>query len=151
MGFCLLVGDVDRARTTLEHGRKAGASLDDMVYAALWLTILEEQSGSSADGTANQVFEQAAGSKTWVGTLASWALGRIGDAELTTAALSQANRVEANFYVAMRARAKSKEGSLDALTAVSKSGVLDLLEVDVARELTAPSIEVALPKGISLP
>lgn len=151
MGFCLLIGDVERARATLERGAAAGASVDDMVYAALWLTLLEEQAGVATDGSAARVFEKAANGKGWVSSLASWGLRKLADGELVSAAPTEANRVEASFYVAMRARAKTKDGALDALAAVAKSGVLNLVEVDVARELTAPSLRVALPKGIRLP
>lgn len=151
MGFCLLIGDVERARATLERGKAAGATLDDLVYAALWLTMLEEQVGAGSDGDARAIFEQAANGRQWVGALASWGLGKIGDGELATSAQSPSNKVEANFYVAMRTRAKGKDGSVDALTAVAKSGLVDRVEVDVARELTAPSMRVALPKGIQLP
>ncbi|MFO0612073.1 MAG: hypothetical protein U0414_05775 [Polyangiaceae bacterium] len=150
-GFALLVGDVERARAILDRGREAGASVDDMVRAALWLGVLEQQTGSGSDGSASRILERAAATKQWVGTLAAWGLDRISDAELVTAAPTEANKVEANFYVAMRARATKKDGSVDALSAVAKSGVLDLVEVDVARELTAPTLRVTLPKGIRLP
>ena len=151
MGFCLLIGDVERARATLERGKQAGAALDDLVYAALWLTMLEEQLGAGSEGSARAIFDQAASSKHWIGALASWGLGKIGDGELSTAAQSPSNKIEANFYVAMRARAKGKDPSVDALTAVAKSGLFDRVEVDVARELTAPPVRVVLPKGIHLP
>jgi tetratricopeptide (TPR) repeat protein len=161
MGFCLLTSDVDRARDTLRKGKDAGATEEDLVYAALWLMLLEKQNGVPADGSAADVFESAAGSPSWVGTLSSWALGRVNDSDLANLAQSEQSKVEASFYVAMRKRADAKalpqagstrESDASAvLKAVSRSAVLDVVEVDLARELTAPAISVPLPKGISIP
>lgn len=147
MGFCLLTKDAARARLVLKKGREAGASEEDLVYAALWLSLIEKQAKVSSDGSSNEIFEGAQGSGAWVGRLAQWSLGKLPDSELLAQAQTAPNKVEAAFYVAMK---KRSSGASDdpTLRNVAKSPVVDLLEVDLARELTTEPLRLSLPKGV---
>ena len=84
------------------------------------------------------------------GRLSGWALGKTSDAALLASAQTASNKVEANFYVAMKKRAGGTPDDA-ALKAISLAPVLDLLEVDLARELSLPALRVALPKGVTVP
>jgi tetratricopeptide (TPR) repeat protein len=150
MMFCLLTRDARRGRVVLKKGREAGADDEDLVYAALWLGLLEKQTHASSDGSTTEIFESAQGSGAWVGRLAMWGLGKLGDAELEAQAQTPSAKVEAAFYVAMKKRAA---GSTDdaILRSVAASPVVDLLEVDLARELTSEPLKLSFPKGIGAP
>ncbi len=150
MSFCVLTNDPIRARLVLKKGREAGADQDDLVYAAIWLMLIEKQSHVSSDGSTNEILENAQASPAWIGRLAAWSLGKLGDAELATAAQTAPNKVEAAFYVAMKKRAAGARDDAT-LKAVAKSPVVDLLEVDLARELTTEPLKLALPRGVSIP
>jgi tetratricopeptide (TPR) repeat protein len=142
--------DVGAARMSLKKGREAGADHEDLVYGALWLWLVERELGAKPDGSASEILGDAAGQSSWIGKLATWASGRMTDESLLEEANSEATRVEAAFYVAMakRARGAGDDGSL---RRVAESPVLDLLEVQIARELTAPRVSLAPPKGVKIP
>ncbi len=153
MGFCFVTGDVDRARLTLLRGRDTGAPEDDLVRAALWLGLLEKPAaekptGGASDGSASNVLEGATHTSSFAGSLASWGIGRLGDVELASAAKTPEEKAQASFYLAMRGPESARKARLDD---VVKSAVLDVVEVDLARELTAPRSVASLPRGIALP
>ncbi len=150
MGFCLLTKDAQRGRVALKKGREAGADDDDLVYAALWLSLLEKLAKTSSDGSTNEIFENAQGTGGWVGRLAQWGLGKLSDADLVAQAQTPPNKVEAAFYVAMRKRVTGAPDDAT-LRSVAKSPVVDLLEVDLARELTTESPRIPYPKGMGSP
>ncbi|KYF88489.1 hypothetical protein BE18_02700 [Sorangium cellulosum] len=88
---------------------------------------------------------------SWTGKLAAWANGKISDADLGKLAQNAAQRVEAQFYTAMAKKAAGDAGADERLRAVSKSPVIDLLEVHLAREMLAPELRIELPRNASLP
>jgi cellulose synthase operon protein C len=59
--------------------------------------------------------------------------------------------VEAQFYTAMARKAAGDAGADERLRAVSKSPVIDLLEVHLAREMLAPTLHLDLPRNAVLP
>ncbi|MBL9025586.1 MAG: hypothetical protein JNL21_25545 [Myxococcales bacterium] len=146
----LVRGDLEGARAALQKGIDAGAPLEDLVYGALWLMLVEKQLRAVPDGTADEILESALASPTWVGKLAAWAKGRLNDDALVAQAFSESTRVEASFYVAMGKRAGGAPTE-ESLRKVAESPVLDLMEVQIARDILAPRTTYALPKGAKLP
>ncbi len=146
----LVRGDLEAARGALRKGVDAGAPIEDLVYGALWLMLVEKQLRATPDGTVSDILDGAVGSSAWVGKLAAWGKGKLSDEALISQAFSESTRVEASFYVAMGRRAAgSTEG--DSLRKVAESPVLDLMEVQIARDLLAPRTSYALPKGAKIP
>ena len=129
----------------LSRAEEAGASTDQLVYCALWVMLLERDLKASPDGTATAILEGALASGSWVSTLAAWALGKIDDQKLGSLALTESNRTESKFYLLMRDRVAGKPSS-DRLREVAESSVIDLVEVDFARDLAAPRMAMNIPK-----
>ena len=59
--------------------------------------------------------------------------------------------MEAQFYTAMARKAAGDAAADERLRAVSKSPVIDLLEVQLAREMLAPELRLDVPRNASLP
>jgi tetratricopeptide (TPR) repeat protein len=146
----LVQRDLVAARAALKKGVEDGAPHEDLVYGALWLVLAERQQGGAPDATAAEILDAAAGAPTWVGKLAAWAKGRLTDEALLAHASSEATRVEAIFYVAMAKRAGGAAAD-DSLRRVAQSPVLDLMEVQIARDILAPPTSFSLPKGAKIP
>ncbi len=146
----LVTKDVNAARAALKRGLEAGVGREDLVYGALWLSFVERQLGVKPDGTANEILEAAAGQATWIGKLAAWGRGKVTDEALAAHANSEATKVEAAFYVAMAKKARGGEAD-DSLRRVAESPVLDLMEVQIARDLTAPHLSLTQPKSVKIP
>jgi hypothetical protein len=121
------------------------------VYGGLWVLLLERELHVATDGTAGRALDIATNRASWTAKLAAWAKGKISDADLGTFAQSAAQRVEAQFYTAMSKKAAGDPGADQRLRAVSKSPILDLLEVHLAREMLAPALRPELPRNVSLP
>jgi hypothetical protein len=123
---------------------------EDLVYGGLWVSLLERESKTPSDGTAERALR--AGQKgAWTGKLTAWASGKLNDAELGGAAQSASQRVEAAFYTAMARRVAGDPSAEQRLKAVATAPVIDLLEVQLARDLTAPRVRADLPGGVKLP
>lgn len=146
VGRALVHQDVDAARAALQRGIKAGLDSQHLVYAALWVMILERQLGEAADGKVDRVLVEAAGGRGWVASLARWGRRTIDDAELLRLAKSQVQQTEASFYLAMAARVAGASEGADPLVAVAKSPLVDLFEVRIARDLLAPALALDLPR-----
>jgi cellulose synthase operon protein C len=151
VGRALVRRDLAGARTALKRGLEANADEEDLVYGGLWVLLLERELRVGTDGTAGHALDIATNRASWTAKLASWANGRISDADLSTLAQSAAQRVEAQFYTAMAKRVAGDPAADERLRAVSKSPILDLLEVHLAREMLAPSVRPELPRNVSLP
>ncbi len=147
----LVRGDLEDARRALRKGVDAGAPIEDLVYGALWLMLVEKQLRASPDGTVEEILDSAVAAPTWVGKLAAWGKGKITDESLISQAFSESTRVEASFYVAMRKRAGGGTSTDESLRKVAESPVLDLMEVQIARDILAPRTTYALPKGAKIP
>ncbi|WP_437964909.1 hypothetical protein WMF04_35300 [Sorangium sp. So ce260] len=151
VGRALVERDLPAARRALKRGLEANVDEEDLVYGGLWVLLLERSLGAATDGTAGRALDSAANRASWTGKLAAWANGRISDADLGKLAQSAAQRVEAQFYTAMARKAAGDAGADERLRAVSKSPVIDLLEVHLAREMLAPELRIELPRNASLP
>ncbi|KYF79127.1 hypothetical protein BE17_38390 [Sorangium cellulosum] len=143
--------DLPAARRALKRGLEANVDEDDLAYGGLWVLLLERSLGVATDGTAGRALEGSMGRTSWTGRLAAWANGRISDADLGKLAQSAAQRVEAQFYTAMARKAAGDAAADERLRAVSKSPVIDLLEVQLAREMLAPELHLDVPRNASLP
>ncbi|XYH94375.1 hypothetical protein ACMHYB_42065 [Sorangium sp. So ce1128] len=151
VGRALVQRDLPAARRALKRGLEANVDEDDLAYGGLWVLLLERSLRVATDGTAGRALEGSTGRTSWTGRLAAWANGRISDADLGKLAQSAAQRVEAQFYTAMARKAAGDAGADERLRAVSKSPVIDLLEVHLAREMLAPELRLDVPRNASLP
>ncbi|WP_437332638.1 hypothetical protein WME98_06495 [Sorangium sp. So ce296] len=151
VGRALVERDLPAARRALKRGLEANLDEEDLVYGGLWVLLLERSLGVATDGTAGRALDSAVNRASWTGKLAAWANGKISDADLGKLAQNAAQRVEAQFYTAMAKKAAGDAGADERLRAVSKSPVIDLLEVHLAREMLAPELRLELPRNASLP
>jgi tetratricopeptide (TPR) repeat protein len=143
--------DLDGARVALKQGLEADLDAEDRIYGGLWLQLLERELRASPDGTAERALQGAGDRDAWVSKLSAWATGKLTDDGLGAAAQNAAQRVEAEFYVAMARRAAGDPAAVERLRAVSTSPVIDLVEVQLARDLIAPPLQVQLPPNTQLP
>ncbi len=146
----LALGDVAMARTAVRRAMERGVADDDLVYAALWLQLLERQLGAGSDGTVSDALERAATTSPWAGKLSAWARGQLSGEELERAARTPSEQAEARFYVAMTAPSGARA---ERLRAVATSPAVDLIEVTIARDELArgSSRPPALPANVALP
>lgn len=144
-------GDVGAARIALGMGIKAEIEQDSLVYGALWLGELERMQGEKPDGKVSRVFAEAVNGAGWTARLARWARSSISDAELSNLAKTHADRVEAAFYCALRARANHAADSTERIREVAKNPLIDLFEVRLARDILAPRLRLKLPSNTTLP
>lgn len=151
IGRALVVADLPSARAALQRGIDADVDQDDLVYGALWLKLLEQQLGERSDGKVERVLSRHFEPKSWIRTLARWGRGRIGDQALRAAAHNHAEQVEAEFYVAMQQRTTAHEAVRQQLKKIAEDPLIDLMEVQLARDLLAPKLEAVLPSTVKLP
>jgi len=150
VGRALVRRDLVAARAALKRGIEGDVSDEDLVYGGVWVSLLERETKATSDGTVERALH--AGAKTaWTSKLTAWASGRLSDADLSTAAQSASQRVEAAFYTAMARKAAGDPSADQRLKQVAGAPVIDLLEVQLARDLTAPRGRVDLPGGVKLP
>ena len=150
IGRALVQKDLAAARGALRKGLDGDVSEDDLVYGGLWVQLLERELHAAPDGTTERAL-RTAGKATWTAKLSAWANGKLSDNDLSTAAQSASQKVEAAFYTAMSGRVTGDPGAEPRLRAVATSPVVDLLEVHLAREILAPRGRVTLPGGVQLP
>jgi tetratricopeptide (TPR) repeat protein len=147
----LVLGDLRAARQATQEAMRAELPPEDLVYIVLWQRLLEEQLGAR-DGLTEEAFSSLSEQTGWVAALRDWGRGRIGDADLQRAAQDEVERTEAAFYGAMATRVSGQPGGgADGLRRVAQSRTIDLVEVSIARDLTAPQLKPALPAGVQLP
>ncbi len=151
IGRALVRRDLPAARAALKKGIDGLASDEDLAYASLWVALLERELKAAPDGTVERGQRGVAGKSSWTAKLTAWSAGKMSDADLVNAAQSPAQKVEAAFYTAMVKRIAGDPGAADALRKVAASPVIDLLEVRLARDLTASPIRAALPSNVQLP
>lgn len=151
VGRALVYKDIEAARVALQLGIKAKVDQDDLVYAALWLMFLEQELNEAPDGKVERVLLDAVHADGWTRHLAQWARNMIDDDALRAAADSYAERVEAEFYISMRARVRGLTGADKQLEKVANNPLIDLMEVQIARDILAPKTEAQVPEKYSLP
>jgi tetratricopeptide (TPR) repeat protein len=146
--------DVAGARAAVNRGLAGELSDDDVVYAALWLLFTEKDVKARSDGTASRALASIKDDGRWPSRLSLWGLGRMKDADLSTAARTAGQKTEASFYTAL-ARKIAGDGAADkALAEVAKSPAIDLIEVQLARDLLAGPSRFSngpTPAGLTIP
>jgi tetratricopeptide (TPR) repeat protein len=150
VGRALVRRDLGSARAALKRGIDGDVSDEDLVYGGLWVSLLEREIKAPSDGTVERAL-RAGGRTAWTGKLTAWASGKLSDADLSTAAHSASQRVEAAFYTAMARKVAGDPSADQRLRQVASAPVIDLLEVQLARDLTAPRVRADLPGGVQLP
>jgi tetratricopeptide (TPR) repeat protein len=150
VGRALVRRDLAAARASLKRGIEGDVSDEDLVYGGLWVSLLERELKAAPDGTVERALRSGARG-AWTGKLTAWAGGKLTDADLSTAAHSASQRVEAAFYTAMARRVAGDPSAAERLKAVAGAPVIDLLEVQLARDLLAPRVRADLPGGVQLP
>jgi tetratricopeptide (TPR) repeat protein len=151
VGRALVYKDLRAARAALQIGIKADVDRDDLVYGALWLMFLEQELGEETDGKVERVLLDAIYREGWTAQLARWARGMMDDAALRAAAQTHAERVEAEFYIAMKARIDGRNDADEELRKVANNPLIDLMEVQIARDLLAPESPAKLPPKVRVP
>lgn len=152
----LTYSELSHGRLALRHALEAGIENASLTYAAVWQQLLELRVQAVSDGTVEEAFSRVLGGSGWTGVLALWATGKLSDEALLNRASSDSERVEARFYAAMREFAQSATPtSKELLQTVAQSPSIELIEVRIARDLTAKSGAGAgrptVPDGIVLP
>jgi cellulose synthase operon protein C len=150
VGRALVRKDLVSARAALKRGIDGDVSEEDLVYGALWVSLLERETKAPTDGTVERAL-RAGGRTAWTSKLTAWANGKLSDADLSTAAHSASQRVEAAFYTAMARKVAGDPSADQRLRQVAGAPVIDLLEVQLARDLTAPHVRADLPGGVQIP
>ncbi|MBI4950740.1 MAG: hypothetical protein HY908_01795 [Myxococcales bacterium] len=147
----LVYRDVAAARAALARGLDGQAEPADLVYGALWLMLLERELGAAPDGQVERVLGESGGAEGWTGQLARWGRDKLGDDGLRAAATSYVQKTEAEFYIAMRARAAGNRAADAPLRAVAQNPLIDLAEVQIARDLFAPRMQAKIPERFRVP
>ncbi len=146
--------DVTAARAAVNRGLAGELPDDDLVYAALWLLFTERETKARSDGTATRALASIKDNGRWPSRLAGWGLGRIKETDLHAAARTMGQKTEASFYTAL-GRKVAGDGAADkALAEVAKSPAIDLVEVQLARDLLAGPARFTngpTPAGVSIP
>ena len=151
VGRALVYKDIGGARAALQVGIKANLDPEDLVYGALWLMFLEQELGESPDGKVDRVLLDAIQGSAWTNALARWAREMIDDEALRKAASNHSEKVEAEFYISMRQRIAGKAEADDKLRQVANNPLIELMEVQIARDLLAPRIDTPIPPNVALP
>jgi len=116
----------------------AAAAPEDTVYASLWALLAEQASGDTGNGMAKRALSAIDAGNGWVYHLARFGLDEINDDALRAKARSVVERAEADFYIAMRKRARGDTGVDASLRSIATGPAIDLVETHLARELTQP-------------
>ena len=151
----LVRGDLAAGRQAVRRAREVQLPDADLVYTALWLGLTERRLGVASDGTAEDALMRIGRGSGWAARLAAWARGKLSDEQLLAKARTRIERVEAEFYVAMRRHVQAPDAAtLRALAAVAGSEAIELVEVEMARQLVADAaapLALELPAGVTLP
>jgi tetratricopeptide (TPR) repeat protein len=137
--------DLDAGRAALKQGLEADINLEDRIYAGLWLQLLQRQTRAPVDETITRALTVTGERDSWVVKLAMWAMGKMTDDALNAAAQNTSQKVEAEFYTAMARRVGGDPAGDALLRRVANSPVIDLIEVQLAKDLLAPSFRIELP------
>jgi len=143
--------DLELARLALHEGLEADIGQEERIYGGLWLLLLEREMRLATSEDTTRALMISGDRDAWVVKLATWASGKMSDEALFSAAQSASQKVEAEFYTAMSKRASGDAGATSRLKGVAESPVLDLVEIQMARDLIAPPFRADVPKGVVLP
>lgn len=151
VGRALVRKDLPAARGALKRGLDAEVNEEDLVYAGLWVSLLEQELKVAPDGSSERAIKAGGARASWTSKLANWASGKLSDKDLNAAAQSASQKVEAAFYAAMKRRASGDAAAEADLRTVATAPLFDLFEVQIARDLVAPRVKASLPGNVVLP
>jgi tetratricopeptide (TPR) repeat protein len=145
--------DLRSSRDAARRAIDGNVLADDLVYVALWLRLLERHLGLPSDGTVEEAFAKIDDDDGWPARLRSWSTGRLTDAQLYASAKTRVEQAEASFYAAMSAYAANDARAKERIASIAKSDAIELVEVAIARDLSAESkhIDLKLPTDIQIP
>lgn len=146
-------GDLRSARDAARRAIDANVVQDDLVYVALWLKLLERRLGLPSDGTVEEAFSKIDDDGGWPSRLRSWGTGRLSDQQLYAAAKTRVEQAEASFYAAMAAYVANDARAHERIASIAKSDAIELVEVAIARDLSAEKkrVELKLPADVQIP
>jgi len=148
----LTSGDLRLARRATEAAQQFSLPSEDLVYIALWQTLLEKRLAEQHDPLPGRLLTEATDVEGWPATLRQFALGQLDAAALGQAARTTAERAEAAFYQALALQAGAPQTA--ELEKVARGPAIDLVEVRIAQDLVAAAAgrpKPALPAGLTLP
>ncbi len=151
VGRALTYRDITAARAALQRGMKAKIEGEDLVHGALYLMLLERELGEAPDGKVDRILLDAVDGDAWTNQLARWARGMLNDQQLRATAKRYSEQIEADFYIAMRARAAGQADAAESLKQVAATPLVDLVEVQIARDRLAPKLQAKVPSKYKLP
>lgn len=147
--------DLQSARAAVQLGFKGHVDGKTMIRAALWLMMLELELGEKPDGKVDRVLVDATDETNWWSLVARWARRMESDATLRKASARHAEKVRAEFYISLRARATARAGGVDftdeTLRRIASDPMHQEPEVGLARALTAPRMTASVPEGVQPP
>ncbi len=145
--------NLQAAREATQRALDATLPPEDMIYVALWLTLLEKKVGVASDGLVEEVLASFDEANGWTVKLRQWARGKLDDAGLVAAAKTKPEQTEAAFYVAMSRYVRGDPSAQAELEKVAQSEAIDLVEVGIARDILASRQAMAfkLPASVTLP
>ena len=150
----LLHDDLRAGREAVRKAIDANLADNDLIYAALWLKLLEQKLKMPEDGTVEEALDAIDESSYWPAKLRAWARGKLDDQGLLAAARSSVQQTEAKFYTAMEHQIGGDSGTaLPRLEEVARSQAIELVEVAIARQVVSkrPPLNLRLPSGVQLP
>jgi hypothetical protein len=104
------VGDVEAMNRTLARVVElAPASAGALVFGALWVHYANLHSGRPTSREAQSILRRGSQDGGWRGALARFALGSESEDALASRAVSEVDRVEVRFYVAMDRKARGQD------------------------------------------
>ena len=145
-------GDLRLARRATEAAQQFGLPSEDLVYIALWQTLLEKRLQEKRDPLPGRLLTEATDVLGWVAVLRQFALGQVDAAALGTAARTMPQKAEAGFYGALSLGAGPTQK--EQLEKVARGPAIDLVEVRMAQDLLSQSSgrpRPALPDDVKLP
>ena len=148
----LTSGDLRLARRATEGAQQFGLPSDDMVYIALWQTLLETRLEEKHDPLPGQLLAEASDVDGWVAVLRQFALGQLQASALPSLARSMPQQAEAGFYQALSVADPGEQKQL--LEKVARGPAIDLVEVRMAQDLLTQSSgrkSPAFPADVELP
>jgi tetratricopeptide (TPR) repeat protein len=126
-------GDLRLARRATEAAEQFGLPSEDIVYIALWQTLLEKRMQEKRDPLPGRLLTEASDVQGWVAVLRQFALGQLDAAALGSAARTMPQRAEAGFYGALSLSAGAAQK--EQLEKVARGPAIDLVEVRMAQDL----------------
>jgi hypothetical protein len=144
--------DLTTARDAVQRAIDANLEPEDLIYLTLWLQLLERKLKVQADGTTAAGYAAVDDAAGWIAKLKAWGRGKLDNDQLLKAARTRVEQTEAKFYAAMSTHVIGDDTqALPRLREVASSEAIELVEVSIARDLTATKLQLPLPENLRVP